>query len=177
MLGYITTPGRGEGDLLLAELANRLRAAGVRLAGAVQVNVARPGAERCDMDLCVLGGDKVWRISQYRGPLATGCRLDAQGLERAVGEVAAALAAEVPPELLIVNKFGIQEIEGRGFRPVIAQALLADVPVLTAVNAKNLPGFLAFAEGLAEPLAPEPEALAQWCLARLAPRSAPRVTA
>ncbi|MGY6409518.1 MAG: DUF2478 domain-containing protein [Alkalilacustris sp.] len=177
MLGYVTTSGRGESDRLLAELAARLGVEGVRIAGAVQRNLERPGGAPCDMELCVLGGSGVWRISQRLGPLARGCRLDPAGLEQAAGAVAAELAGAPAVDLVIVNKFGKQEIDGRGFRPVIAAALMADLPVLTAVNAKNLPAFLAFAEGLAEPVAPEPEALRQWCLARIAPVAGGRASA
>ncbi len=168
MLGYVTASGRGEGDRVLSALAERLRTEGVRIVGAVQRNLDRPVGAPCDMELCVLSGAGVWRISQRLGPHARGCRLDPQGLEQAVGAVAAELAGQPAVDLVIVNKFGKQEADGRGFRPVIAAALLADLPVLTAVNAKNLPAFLAFAEGLAEPVAPEPEALRQWCLPRIA---------
>ena len=177
MLGYVTTSARGQGDRLLAGLAERLLADGVRIAGAVQRNVELPDGAPCDMELCVLSGTGVWRISQRLGPHARGCRLDPQGLEHAVGEVAAALAAGSVAELVLINKFGKQEIDGRGFRPVIAAALLADLPVLTAVNAKNLPAFMAFAEGMAEPVPPEPEALRQWCLSRIPPRGMEQASA
>ena len=177
MLGYVTTAGRGDSDRLLAALADRLLADGMRLVGAVQRNVDRGVDLHCDMELALAGGGAAWRISQRLGPMSRGCRLDPQGLESAAGEVAAVLAAASDAELLIVNKFGKQEIDGRGFRPVIAAALLRDIPVLTAVNARNLPAFLAFAEGLAEPVAAEPEALRQWCLRRVVPRTDPRATA
>lgn len=177
MLGYVVTPGRGAADRLLDGLATRLAADGLQLLGAVQRNPDVPGALRCDMELCLLGAPGVWRISQRLGPLSRGCRLDPQGLEQAAGAVAAALAAGSPADLLIVNKFGKQEIDGRGFRPVIADALLRDIPVLTTVNAKNLPAFLAFAEGLAEPLPDQPEALLHWCRSRIAPPEPTRASA
>lgn len=177
MLGYVTTPGRGERDRLMAELADSLIAEGVRVVGAVQRNLERPGEAHCDMELRVLGGAGPWRISQRLGPMAQGCRLDPEGLEGAAGEVAAALAADPPAELVIVNKFGKQELDGRGFRPVIAAALLRDMPVLTSVNPRTLPAFLAFADGLAEPVAPEPEALLHWCRSRIPLRPAGRATA
>ena len=177
MLGYVTTPGRGESDRLLAALAESLLAEGVQVLGVVQRNLERPDGARCDMDLLGLGATDVWRISQRLGPRSQGCRLDPQGLERAAGEIAAVLAAGSAADLLLVNKFGKQEVDGRGFRPVIAAALLRDLPVLTAVNARNLPGFLAFAGGLAEPVAAEAAALRQWCRARIAPRSPGLATA
>lgn len=170
MLGFVTTPGRGASDRLLYGLADRLRADGLTLAGAVQDNVERASDIRCDMELHVLSGADVIRISQNLGAGSRGCRLDPAGLEQAVGLVGAALEAD--PDLLIINKFGKQELEGRGFRPVIAGALLRGIPVLTAVNDKNLPAFLAFADGLAERVAPTPDAARDWCLRAAGRRAA-----
>lgn len=167
MLAFFTAEGRGASDRLLADLAGRLRGRGLRLAGAVQVNVDRPDSHRCDMDLHVLTGAEVVRISQNLGREARGCRLDAGGLERAVGLVAAALDAGA--DLLIVNKFGKQEAEGRGFRPLIGEALAREVPVLMAVSASNRAAFLAFSEGFAEELRPDPAVLEDWAISLAAP--------
>lgn len=164
MLGYVVSEGRGEGDRLIREAAERLRAAGLPLAGAVQVNLDRDPARKCDMDLHILSGHDTVRISQDLGRLARGCRLDPEGLERAVGLVAAALAEN--PALLIVNKFGKQEIDGRGFRPVIGEALAAGIPVLTAVNAGNVEAFEAFAEGFGDRLPADVDRIVDWCLAQ-----------
>ena len=126
MLGYIVAEGRGAGDLLLAEVAAALRSSGVPLAGAVQVNLDNDPSRKCDMDLHILSGQDVVRISQDLGALSQGCRLDPMGLENAVGLVAAAL--DKAPALLIVNKFGKQELDGRGFRPLIGEALARGIP-------------------------------------------------
>ena len=164
MLGYITADGRGTGDRIIAEIADRLRAEGVPVAGAVQVNLETDPARKCDMDLHILSGTDVVRISQNLGALSRGCRLDPAGLERAVGLVGVALAAR--PALLIVNKFGKQEIDGRGFRPLIGEALAEGIPVLTAVNKGNLDPFLAFADGMAEALEPDVEQVLTWVRAQ-----------
>jgi Protein of unknown function (DUF2478) len=160
MLGYVVAAGRVV-DALLADVARSLQAEGWRVAGAVQVNEdhARPG-RACHMDLDVLDGAHRIRISQDLGGLARGCRLDASGLETAVGLVAAALLAG--PDLLVVNKFGKQEVDGRGFRPLIGQALALGIPVLTSVKPDNLAGFAAFADGLGQALAPDPGILRDW---------------
>lgn len=160
MLGYLVADGVGAADRMLWRLAHDLRAEGVPLAGAVQDNSAMDKGGRCHMDLHILTGREVIRISQSLGALARGCRLDPAALERAVGLVAAALATG--PALLIVNKFGKQELDGRGFRPIIADALGMDIPVLTAVNAGNEAGFLAWAEDMAQRLPPDPPALHAW---------------
>ena len=150
-LAYTMAPGRGDTDLVLERLASDLAARGLRCCGTVQINSERCDAGPCDMDV---------RISQDLGPQARGCRLDPTALETAVGLVAADLSSGA--DLLIVNKFGKHEAEGRGFRNVIAEALAMEIPVLVGLNALNRPAFLTFAEGLAIQLPPEPEALMEW---------------
>ncbi|WP_343082321.1 DUF2478 domain-containing protein [Ostreiculturibacter nitratireducens] len=164
MLGYVTAQGRGTGDRLLYDLAGKLRAEGFRIAGAVQSNVDRPDTPRCDMFLDILAGAETVRISQNLGRGASGCRLDPQGLERAVGLVIAAL--DGPVDLVIINKFGKQESEiGRGFRPVFAAALERGLPVLTSVTAGQTEAFLDFAGPLAENLPGDPDVLLAWARA------------
>ena len=165
-MAYTMTDGRGELDPLLHDVAGRARAAGLRLAGIVQVNSDRPDCARCDMDAIVLPDGPTIRISQSLGRAARGCRLDAAGLEAAVAAAEARLPGGV--DLLIVNKFGKQEASGRGFRPVIAAALDAGADVLVGVNPLNLPALEAFTGGAAEALAPDAEALMAWIAA--APR-------
>lgn len=161
MLGYVIGAQRGAVDGLMAEVASRLTAEGWPLAGVVQVNSETGPNTRCDMDLQVLALDARVRISQRLGPMARGCRLDPQGLEEAVGLVETAL--DHRPKLLIINKFGKAELEGRGFRPVIGRALAEGVPVLTAVNQANLEGFESFSAGLGTPLAPLIDPVIRWC--------------
>ncbi|RUS58927.1 DUF2478 domain-containing protein [Pseudorhodobacter sp. E13] len=165
MLGYVTGGERGQMDLLLADTAARLRAEGCALAGVVQVNEEFDPARPCHMDLHVLNGTSVIRISQDLGTLSKGCRLDPSALEQAVGLVAQAL--EAGPALLIINKFGRQEAEGRGFRPLIGQALAAAVPVLTAVSAGYLDAFERFAEGMGTALPCETDAVLAFCHAQI----------
>ena len=159
-LAYTMSPGRGDTDLLLARFAAALSARGARPCGVVQINSERPGAQACDMDVRVLPDGPVLRISQSLGAGARGCRLDPAALERAVAEVERGLRAG--PDLLVVNKFGKHEAEGRGFRTVIAEALCLGVPVLCGVNALNLPAFLAFCDGAGRALEPDLPQLIDW---------------
>ncbi|MBU3029174.1 DUF2478 domain-containing protein [Paracoccus marinaquae] len=159
-LAYVSLPGRGANDRFLAGIADLLRADGLRLAGTVQSNVLRPDRARCDMDIVVLPDGPVLRISEDRGDLARGCRLDAGALEQAVLGVARALPSA---DLLIVNKFGKQEAEGRGLAPLIAEALTCGLPVLIGVNGLNLPAFEGFAGGLARALPGDERAVIGWC--------------
>lgn len=159
-LAYTIAPRRSDIDLILAGLASDLIARSLRLAGAVQINTLRPDACPCDMHVKVLPDGPVLRISQDLGPSARGCRLDPTALEAAVGWVAAGLDAGA--DLLIVNKFGKHEAEGRGLRNVIAEALGRGVPVLVGLNGLNRAAFEKFAGGLACQLPPDRDALARW---------------
>ncbi|MFZ5677567.1 MAG: DUF2478 domain-containing protein [Pseudomonadota bacterium] len=160
-LGYVMLPGRGRVDLLLADVVERLETHGVALAGTVQTNAHRDDRLLCDMDLRMLPDGPVVRISVDRGPEARGCRLDAGVLEQSALWVSDTLARS---ELLVVNKFGKQEAEGKGLSGAIADALERGLPVLVGVNGLNLPAFLAFADGMALKLAPDAASIADWCL-------------
>lgn len=142
-LACVMAAERGAVDRLLQEVAADLAAKGWHLAGAVQLNCDAAEDALCDMDIRVLPAGGVYRISQNLGREATGCRLNPDGLETAVAEVAAGLARQ-RPDLLIINKFGKMEGEGRGFRPLIGQALADGVPVLLGVNAENMEALEAF---------------------------------
>ena len=160
-LAHISIAGRGETDRFLAAVAARLEMAGVRLAGTVQSNTARADRTRCDMDLRVLPDGPVYRISEDRGAAARGCMLDHGALEQTVAEVARRMDGA---DLLIVNKFGKAESEGRGLVPVISDALARGLPVLVGVNGLNLPLYLDFAGGLSAALPATEETVAAWCL-------------
>ena len=159
-IAFTMAPGRGDTDLLLHGFAQALIGRGLRPRGLVQVNTARADAGPCDMDVQVLPAGPVIRISQSLGPAARGCRLDPGALETAVGRVAASLDGGA--DCLIVNMFGKLEAEGRGFRPVIAEALSRGIPVIVGLNPLNAPAFHAFTAGTAAEVAPRPDALRDW---------------
>lgn len=158
-LAVVPASRRGETDLLLSDVASELMRAGLRLAGVVQTNTDVPGRHHCDMDVRVLPDGPTICISQNLGPAARGCRLDPDGLERAVAAVALRLDGA---DLLILNKFGKHEAEGRGFVPLIAEALSRDIPVLLGINDLNRAAFDTFASGAAIPLPAERAAILDW---------------
>jgi len=169
-IAYTMAPGRGDTDLLLHRVAHRLVAEGFRPAGTAQINTERGDSGPCDMDVVVLPSGPTIRISQSLGAAARGCRLDPGALEQAVALVQARLRGS---DVLIVNKFGKHEAEGRGFRPLIAEALSLGLPVLVGLNALNAQAFETFSGGMAERLAPGENALHGWLKARLCEMSAP----
>jgi len=159
-LAYVMTKDRGAMDPLLTAFAEKCLREGHRIAGIVQSNTPRPDTHHCDMDVKVLPDGPVFRISQSLGKEARGCRLDPAALENAVAAVQNSLLASV--ELMIVNKFGKHEAEGRGFRDLIAEALEKGTPVLVGVNGMNLDAFLDFSGDLAVPLDPAIASLTYW---------------
>jgi len=159
-LAYVSLEGRGKTDLFLMSVALRLQAQRVRLAGTVQSNIDRPDRAKCDMDLRVLPDGPVVRISEDRGSHARGCILDSGALEQTVFEVERRLDGA---DLLIINKFGKRESEGKGLIPVIAAAVGHGTPVLVGVNGLNLPLFLAFCDGQAKALPADLDLVVTWC--------------
>lgn len=165
-LGYIVPSESMTADAVLAQVAQALLAKGLRVAGAIQHNHGAASNGRCHMDLEILTGNDVVRISQDLGPHARGCRLDPGALEQAVGQVIEAIHAggEDRPQILIVNKFGKQEIEGRGFRPAIGAAMAEDIPVFVIVPATSLEAFNRFSEEMGEAVDGSANEIARWCL-------------
>lgn len=163
-LGYVSLSGRGRTDACLAAAADRLTAEGVALAGCVPCGPADCDAHPCDMDLRVLPAGPELRISQTLGTEARGCRLDGAVVEQAAVLTANRLDGAA---LLILNKFGKLEAAGRGFVPVIAEALDRGLPVVVGVNVQNLPAFLDFAGGMAQELPPDAGAVTDWVAAAL----------
>jgi hypothetical protein len=95
------------------------------------------------MLLEVLASGERLAISQDRGPAARGCALDTSQLLKAMEKVRATLASE--PDLVILNKFGKTEAEGRGFRPLIADAIEYGLPMLIGVPWRNIESWRLFA--------------------------------
>ncbi|MEM7061000.1 MAG: DUF2478 domain-containing protein [Pseudomonadota bacterium] len=159
-MAYTIASGRGDTDLLLAGLAQRLHNQGFRICGTVQVNTECGGGAPCDMEVFVLPDGPNIRISQSLGKGAQGCRLDREALEIAVSMVHKRLSGGA--DLLIVNKFGKHEAEGRGFRNVIADALTLNVPVLVGLSGLNKDAFEEFSGGMAVELPPDVKSLIAW---------------
>ena len=148
-------------DALIAQCAADLAVSGFRLGGVVQSNAHQPGRLRCDMYVKdLLGGDEI-KISVNRGNEARGCRLDPDAFARIDAWVERAVLERV--DLLIINKFGREEAHGRGLRPAIAEALIADIPLVIGVPTQNLCDFLTFVGDSATRLRPDIEAITAWC--------------
>jgi nucleoside-triphosphatase THEP1 len=166
-IAYTMIDGPGALDLLLADFAETLKARGVRTRGIVQLNTENGIPHRCDMDVKILPDGPKVRISQYLGRDAKGCRLDPDALETAAAHVAQTMASDF--DIFILNKFGKQEAEGRGFRDMIGEALARGASVLVGTNTANEGKFIDFSGGIATAVPPDAEALLNWFFAESVP--------
>lgn len=143
VLACVASDARGGVNPVLWQVAHRLINDGLHVVGTVQRDTEGKGARQCNMDVYVLPHGPETRISQSLGESARGCRLDPAGLEEAVHLTSQRLETG-PIDLLIVNKFGKHEAEGRGFRWVIARAIEKEIPVLVGLNRLNRQEFHEF---------------------------------
>lgn len=134
-------------DTRLSDIVAHLRQCNVKLEGFVQRLRQRENRSRCDMLLEDLGSGQLVDITEDRGPLSRGCRLDVGALLAAMAKVRNNGLAKC--DLLVINKFGKTEAEGGGFRPLVADALERGVKVLIAVPATNLIVWQQFAGDMA----------------------------
>jgi len=130
-------------DALLSAFTADLAGRGTRVAGLIQGG-HRAGAPQLSAVL-VHSGEGV-ELFQDLGSYAQGCRLDLQALTRAGQEIATAIDAGA--DLLVINRFGKQEREGKGLLYLIERALSADMPVLVAVPDYCFDAWVKFAEGM-----------------------------
>lgn len=74
--------------------------------------------------------------------------MDRGALLEAAGLLSASLESE--PDLLIINKFGKLEAEGRGLRETLSDAVQLGVPIVVGVPYRNIEQWRSFAGGMAE---------------------------
>ena len=171
-IATVTANGGGATDRLLSDVVARLQGQGFRIVGALR-HVAEEGtAGHCDSDLWLLPDGPAARITQQLGPGSHACRMDAGAMQEAAGLASSRLSAQ-GADLVVLNKFGLSEAEGRGFRAAIAEALAREMPVIVGLNRTNEPAFQEFVQGFAVPLAPDAEALLDWAEAAIQGEDAP----
>lgn len=164
---------QGDVDTLLQEVAQTLTGQGRRVQGVLQLRGAETGDCHCnDMDLHVIGSDRKFRISQSLGRESRGCRLHPGALADCAAFLEDNLASGT--DLLILNRFGRGESEGKGFRDLIGAAIARDIPVLTALRPAYVAAWADFGAEMACELPADREAVLAWVDAlRGAPQAAP----
>ncbi len=145
-------------DQILREFAADLRASGYRAVGLVQTGHHCLDAPRLSAMLVHTGEEL--QLLQDLGACAAGCRLDVGQLLDAGAQIASAI--EEGADLVIVNRFGRQEREGKGLSFLVERALAADIPVVIAVPGHRFADWIRFAEGMSVKLRCSREALDAW---------------
>jgi nucleoside-triphosphatase THEP1 len=145
-------------DRVLNEFAADLNSRGYRAVGLVQFG-HRDG-ESTGLSAMLLHSGERMPLYQDLGPLASGCRLDPGRLLDAGAQVASAMAQGA--DLLIINRFGQQESEGKGLLHLIVEALTADIPLVIAVPSNRFDAWIKFADGMSVRLSCDRRALDQW---------------
>jgi nucleoside-triphosphatase THEP1 len=143
-------------DAILRNFATDLNAQGFRAIGMVQAGQC---ADSSLSAVLVHSGEKLL-LAQDTGTGATGCKLDLARLQNAGARVADAL--EGGADLVIINRFGKRERDGKGLAYLIERALEADIPVVIAVSQKSFADWIKFAGGMSVKLACERSALEAW---------------
>lgn len=147
-------------EAILVEVARALEARGVRLGGVLQHDIATVIDDPCAMELEDLDSGERFALSQELGSGSEACRLDPASLAHAAMAVRRAVDKGV--ELVVINKFGAQEVSGAGLRSEMGVAVLAGVPLLTAVGERFLSDWLDFTGGVSTLLKPDTHDVLQW---------------
>lgn len=147
-------------DAVLHGFAADLAATGVRAVGLVQLGHREFDVPKLNA-VMLHTGEQV-RLFQDLGPGARGCKLDVGQLLDAGTRVADAIDAGA--DLVIINRFGKQEREGRGLAYLIERALTGDIPVVIAVPSHRFSDWIAFADGMSVKLPCQRAALDAWWL-------------
>lgn len=147
-------------DQALLEITDRLRRQGYRLAGAVRADVTTLEENRCNMFLEDLATSTVYPMSQNLGAGSDACRLDDGALDTIAERVEASL--QNGADILILNKFGKQESEGRGLRSPIVSAVERGIPVLVGVSSGRVESWNAFCGAAGEIFDPYDPAVDRW---------------
>jgi hypothetical protein len=150
----------GEVDQLMAAAVQRLKDDGVCVGGVMQHFGDRLASGKRSMWIDNVSSGATFRLDRPRGPGATACVLDPDALTRAACIVRRAIEAD--SDLIVVNRFGNAEAEGRGLRAEIADAMCAGIPVLIAVRYSFLADWEGFLGSPPDIILPRLDAILYW---------------
>lgn len=147
-------------ETLLREVVRVLKAEGVPIGGVIQHDVRGDAGRICQMELEDVASGRRIPLSQDLGSGSISCGVDSGGLAEAAVAIRGAVDAGV--QLVVINKFGTQEVEGGGLRTEMGFVVAAGVPLLTAVGERYLAQWQEFTGGEATLLAPDLSAVLGW---------------
>ena len=143
-------------DAVLRDFAAGLNATGARVIGMVQAGACADSS----LSAILLHSGETLLLAQDFDPSAKGCRLDLGRLQNAGERIAEAL--EAGADLVVINRFGKRERDGKGLGFLIDRASDAGIPVVIAVSAERFDDWIKFAGGMCAKLPCERGALEGW---------------
>jgi nucleoside-triphosphatase THEP1 len=143
-------------DAVLRDFAADLNAHGYRAVGMVQAGQC---ADSSLSAVFLHNGEKLL-LSRDSDPNARGCQLDVDRLQRAGQWIASALDAGA--DVLVINRFGKRERDGKGLLYLIDRAINANLPVVIAVSSRHFAEWVKFAGGMTVKLPCDRHALDTW---------------
>lgn len=158
-LGALVYHQHEKPDGLLRNFADSLIAQGHRVVGLVQLG--HHCTDEVELSAMMLHTGEQLQLFQDLGTCARGCKLDVDRLMRAGGEIAGQLARS-GADLLIINRFGKHEQEGKGLLFLVEQALSLDIPVLIAVPDIRFHQWIEFSGGMSVKLPCRSASLQAW---------------
>jgi nucleoside-triphosphatase THEP1 len=154
-LAALVYDDRQDPDGVLRGFADDTNAQGFRVVGMVQAGQCADSS----LSAVLVHSGETLLLAQDFDPKVSGCRLDIDRLQNAGARIADAL--DLGADLLIINRFGKRERDGRGLGHLIERARDAHTPVVIAVSSHRLADWTTFA-GETEKLACERVALDAW---------------
>ena len=146
-------------DRLFIDFTDDLCRSGLRPVGVIQSGRSCRTEEPKLRVVLLPGGETVGLVADMDCD-AGGCRLDDQQLSQLAERLTTAI--DDSPDLVVINRFGNAEAEGRGLVKPIAQALKADIPVLIAVPERRFSDWIRFSDGMNVRLPCRREELDRW---------------
>ena len=143
-------------DAILRDFAAELNASGRRVVGMVQTGQCADSS----LSAVLVHSSEVLLLAQPATFPGSGCKLDLGRLQDAAARVAGAM--ETGADLVIVNRFGKRERNGKGLSRVIERALDADIPVVIAVSSNSFADWIKFADGMSVKLRCDRASLDAW---------------
>ncbi len=145
-------------DQVLRDFAANLNAGGYRAVGLVQLG--HHCVDGPELSAVLVHTGQKLQLFQNLGTCSKGCKLDVGQLLNAGTEIAGAI--DHGADILIINRFGRQEREGKGLLYLIDRALSAGIPVLIAVPENRFPNWIEFSGGMSVRLSCERDSLDAW---------------
>lgn len=158
--GVLLAPAGAVAQQALATFAADLTERGFRVAGITQSVSRDAGGRKTGMHLHPVDGSGPISVAQGLGRGSASCVIDESGIADAAARLRQGIDSGC--DLVLFNKFGHLEQEGRGFHAELLLALSSGLPVLVALPPDMLGPWLTFSGGGGDLLLPAADALWRW---------------